>query len=254
MPTTFPDLDLDPAPDADPDAAPRRRSLPTFGLSLTQLIATGLAAITATVAASFLGVTGTVIGAALASMTTAAGSAVYGQSLRRGRERVRNAVPVLARATGPDATAARRRVVVPEAVPELPAAPLVRSTIWKRAAIGAMAVFVAVLAVVTGVEVVAGRPISDVVRGDSGSGTSFFGDTQVRTRTATVTPAAPTTTVTVTPKVSYVTPTVTATAPARTQTVTPSATVTATPSATTSTGSTGAGDSASSSASATSSP
>lgn len=223
-------------PPVQPAEAFRHRRLPTFGLSFTQLVATGLAAITATVAASFLGVTGTVIGAALASMTTAIGNAVYGQSLRSGRDRVRGAVPVLA--VRPDSrpeheTAATGVRLAPAAAPELPAPALVRPIVWKRAAFGAVSVFVAVLAVVTGVEVVAGRPIADVVRGDSGSGTSFFGDAQVRTRTTTVTPAAPTTTVTVTPKVTYVTPTVTATAPTQTETATPSTTVTTTPTGTT---------------------
>ena len=75
-------------------ATPRARfRVPTFGLSLTQLVATGLAAVTATVAASYLGVAGTVIGAAVASVLTAVGNAVYGTSLRTTRDRVREVVP-----------------------------------------------------------------------------------------------------------------------------------------------------------------
>lgn len=248
-----PDNDVNaprPAESAPAEPTPHRRRvrLPRFDLSLTQLVATGLAAITATVAASFLGVTGTVIGAALASMTTAAGNAVYGQSLRRGRDRVRDATRTSSHPRtaptdpGPTAPArptparpvpARAAVTPPaDSAPDLPAPGLVRPVVWKRAAFGAVTVFVAVLAVVTGVEIVAGRPLADVVRGDSGSGTSFFGTAPVRTRT--VTPAAPptspatTTTVTVTPKVVVTTPTVTQTAPTRTETATPSTTVTTT--------------------------
>ena len=42
-------------------------------------------------------------------------------------------------------------------------------------ALVATTVFLTVLAVVTGVELVAGRPLSDLLRGDSGHGTSVFG-------------------------------------------------------------------------------
>jgi hypothetical protein len=108
---------------------------------------------------------------------------------------------------------------------------------WRAAALGSAAVLALVLAVVTGVEVVAGRPISDVVRGDSGSGTSLFGNTQ-QAAGGGVAPA-PTVTTTVTPSVVVTTPTVTQTAPAVTETAIP--TVTATPSAAPTTSSTIAG-------------
>ena len=39
-------------------------------------------------------------------------------------------------------------------------------------------VFAGVLIVITGVELVAGRPLSDVVHGKQGSGTSVLGDTR----------------------------------------------------------------------------
>src|SRR5690348_9886919 len=104
-----------------------------FDLSVTQLIASAFAAVTATIAASYLGVTGTVIGAAVASVVTAVGSAVFGHSLRSTRARVRAAAT--------------------------------RSW-WRAAALASVAMFVGVLVVITGVELVAGRPISDVVRGE----------------------------------------------------------------------------------------
>ena len=63
------------------------------------------------------------------------------------------------------------------------------------------------MAVITGVELVAGRPLSDLVRGDQGKGTSLFGNEQVRTRTTTVPPTAPTVYKTVIPKVVVTTPT-----------------------------------------------
>ena len=201
------------------------RFFPRFELSATQLIATALAAITATVAASYLGVAGTVIGAAVVSVMTAIGNAVYAHSLRTTHARVREAVPV------------RRRPLTP--APALPLSPPLgpppsdgkrgeaemRRGGWQRAAFGAVAVFVALLTVITGVEIVTGRPVSDLLRGTTGSGTTLFGGVSANS------PApVPTVTQTVTPSVVVTTPTVTQTAPAVTRTATP--TVTATPSAT----------------------
>lgn len=192
---------------------------PRFELSATQLVATALAAITATVAASYLGVTGTVIGAGLASVVSAIGTAVYTHSLHTTRARVREVVP---------------RRTAPEPAGSHPPAGLTRSgsagddrkpTVpergrWQNVVIASLSVFVAILAVVTGVEVVTGRPLSDLVRGESGSGTSFFGDSTRRSAVDEPAPA-PTVTQTVTPSVVVVTPTVTQTAPPVTETVTP---------------------------------
>lgn len=234
--TATEDTDTEDTIGSGPDPR-RRRGLTRFDLSVTQLVATGLAATTATVAASFLGVAGTVVGAALFSIMTAVGKAVYEQSLSRTRDRVRGAVPVLGPRSATRSLPVTRTASHPttshpttshptgspaQVPPELPAPAPVRTVVWKRAAFGAVSVFAVVLAVVTGVEAVAGRPISDVVRGESGGGTTFFGDNQVRTRTTTVPPTTPTVTVTVTPKVEVTTPTVTQTAPPVTQTNTPS--------------------------------
>jgi hypothetical protein len=220
-----------------------RLRLPHFGLSATQLIAAALAAITATVAGSYLGVSGTVVGAAVASVLTAIGNAVYGQSLRSTRDRV--LVPVTRHIPGvPTVTttvalpttsgAAPMRRPRPSSVPPTLPAPRPRSSRfapWRRAAFGAIGVFVVIMAVVTGVELVAGRPVSDIARGDSGGGTSVFGAHTVTTRT--VSPATtPTVTVTVTPKVVVTTPTVTKAAPTVTRTSSGTATATVSPSAT----------------------
>lgn len=228
-----------PRPDI-PDARLSRLVVPSFGLSATQLTGTALAAITATVAASYLGVTGTVIGAALASVLTAIGNAVYTTSLRTTRDRVRDVVPLPARTRSlpaPDPP----RTDGPPSLPSPGPRPTPRphradratpgSSVWQRAAIWAVGVFVVLMAVVTGVEVLAGRPVSDLVRGDSGGGTSFFGHDTVRTKT--VPPVAPTVYVTVTPKVVVTTPTQTRTAPAAVVTAPPTATATVTPSTTT---------------------
>lgn len=222
-------------PPTQPSAgSPRKRGWTRLELSLTQLIATALAAITATIAASYLGVSGTVIGAALASVVSAVGNAVYGHSLRSTRDRVRvvtrpdRAFPSAGPAAGTAAAVRRENVI--DTPPVLPAPRPRRDRSggnpWRGLAIGSVAVFAAVLAVVTGVEIVAGRPLSDLVRGEAGSGTSVFGTSSTGTGG---TRPAPTVTRTVTPSVVITTPTVTQTAPAVTQTATP--TETATPSA-----------------------
>ncbi len=145
---------------------------PKLQLSLTQVIASALAAITATVAASYFGVSGTVIGAALASVVTVIGNAVYSHSIRRTRERV------LAVAPGRRIDAWHPAPPRPE--PRQPAAagrPTTRWIVpWRRLALGAVALFVLVVGVVTVVEVAAGKPLPDIVQNQSGSGTSFFGD------------------------------------------------------------------------------
>ena len=221
-----------PSPTRRPVAADPARQPRFFGLSASQLIATAFAAITATVAGSFLGVSGTVVGAALASVVSAVGNAVYSASIRRTGERVRAVVPAGQRA--------RRSVRHPlphrhDAPPELPSArprpaPARRADAPRRArwwvvGLGSLGMFAAVLVGVTVIEALAGRPLADLVRGDSGSGTSLFGDGAG----AQGDEPAPTVTRTVTPSVAVVTPTVTSTAPTHTVTVSPSVTVTAPP-------------------------
>ena len=220
-----------------PGPARARVRVPTFGLSVTQLLATGLAAVTATFAASYLGVAGTVIGAAIASVLTAVGNAVYSTSLRTTRDRVREVVPVTLLRGGTTAVLPARAASAGDdrEPPTLPTARPARADdgparprlALRRVALVATTVFLTVLAVVTGVELVAGRPLSDLLRGDSGHGTSVFGGTTVKTRT--VPPTAPTVYVTVTPKVVVTTPTYTRTASPATTTTTPASGASSTP-------------------------
>lgn len=197
-----------------------------FGLSWTQIMAAGFASITATVILSFFSISGTLIGAAVFSMASAVGNAVYGQSLRNTQDRVLDVLPVgkadpasptvVLPVTGDDEPAAA------DDEPKLPsaAAPGTLSRrAWKRIALTALTIFAFVISVVTAVELIAGRPLTDVLRGDQGSGTSLFGGTTDGGA------AVPTVTVTVTPTV-VTTPTITQTAPPTT-TTTPSATTTA---------------------------
>lgn len=206
-------------PSTNSDNTPRRSRLQ---LSATQLIASALAAVTATFAASYLGVSGTVIGAAIASVVTVTGNAVYGHSIHRTGERVRSAVPIGVRWQPPRLPDGLEQA--PTAV--RPARPVrrPRSPMPRRLAVASVAVFAAVLALVTSVELVAGRPLSDLLRGTSGQGTTVFGPSQAHagSKSQQPTPTTPATvTQTVTPDVVVTTPTVTRTAPPVTATTTP---------------------------------
>jgi len=191
---------------------------PRFALSATQLAASVLAAVTAAVLASYLGVNGTVIGAATVSLLSAVGTAVYSHSLERTGHRVRTVVPASARWIPAKAAG---EIAAPVPIP----APARSHNRLSQIGITAAAVFAAALALLTTVELFAGRPISDLVRGQAASGTTVFGSQPKQQATPT-----PTVTVTVVPKIVVTTPTVTQTAPA--VTVTPTVTATPTPSAT----------------------
>jgi hypothetical protein len=84
-----------------------------FGLSVTQIVASTAAAVTAALIGSRLGVAGTLTGAALASVVSGVGAAVYGRSLLVTRRHMTKALR-LVRPAGttpatPAATAPGRR-------------------------------------------------------------------------------------------------------------------------------------------------
>lgn len=178
-------------------------------ISLTQVVAAALAAISATVVASFFGVTGTVIGAAISSVFSVVGTAVYGHSLRRTRDRMREVVPATIRRVPrppnfpppPGAwlrPGARPTFPQPHGSTALGYGPVRysqprratrRRSLALRLAFGSAALFVAILAAVTGVEALAQRPLSDLVRGnDAVSGTTLFGNHSQASRHGTHAP------------------------------------------------------------------
>jgi hypothetical protein len=193
-----------------------------LGLSATQLVASGLAAMSATVAASYFGVAGTVIGAALGSVVTVIGNVVYGYSLRRTHRRVRRTLDVAvahrfsadpARVIAHTAEASNGADTADSGGPASTRGPLRHP---KRLALAAAGLFAAVLAVTTAFEFASGQPLSSTVTGKHGSGVSIGGGTakkasQPPTRSSTPSstgrptgssPASPTVTVTVTPSES----------------------------------------------------
>jgi len=121
------------------------------GLSLTQVVASTLAAVTATAALSLFGVAGTVVGAAVASILTVVGNHLYTESIRRTRAQV------LARTTGIRAGSYRESE---------------RRTLSlgsrKRLILSVGALFLAILVAVTAFEVLTGRTLSETVHGQPG--------------------------------------------------------------------------------------
>jgi hypothetical protein len=217
-----------PADDA-PDAPDEKADAPA--LSLTQVIASALAAVSTTVLLSYFGIAGTIIGAGAASVITVLGNYAYTRSIQKTREQLKPVMTQLAQTgavtsrprgsttatlptvprdggtqvltaartedadgtnlvtapvrRGTDETAVLPAAVAGGAVPDgadagaEPARPgpwfrlIDRYGKAKVLTVSAVALFVVVMGVVLVAELVIGKPISDAVRGQEGSGTTF---------------------------------------------------------------------------------
>jgi hypothetical protein len=183
-------------------------------LTVTRIIATALAAVTATLLASSLGVYGTVIGAAVVSVAITIGVDVYERSLRRTREMLTvdrfGRVEVEGSDLDPTFAAASGRRL---------------SSRWLAG--GAGALFIGLLLVVTLTELVIGKPLSSLWHHDASRATTVGSVVDPRRNSQVTTPPSSIVTVTPTPSV-----TVTAPVPTPTVTVTPQPTVTVTVTAT----------------------
>ena len=76
-------------------------------LSLTQVVASALAAVSATVLMSFFGVAGTIIGAGLASVVTVIGNFLYTRSIEKTHEQLKPVVTKVVARTGPASARSR---------------------------------------------------------------------------------------------------------------------------------------------------
>jgi len=195
------------APASTPGPRPADVAKPSF----VQITASVLTALTSTVALSYLGVAGTLIGAAVAAVLTALANYLYTRSLVRTRYVVTTLAPRVVRAPGetavlPALRGARATVIAQApsaATPGAPSAPTPASArgvtlpLDARAEDGsrrspealmaparrsrrpyvvtALVTFVLLIAAVTVVELGFGKPLSDVVRGNEGSGTTISG-------------------------------------------------------------------------------
>ncbi|MFD6178970.1 MULTISPECIES: hypothetical protein [unclassified Isoptericola] len=205
-------------PDPSGPADEPRAEAPKARLSLTQVVASALAAVSATVLMSFFGVAGTIIGAGLASIVTVIGNFLWTRSIEKTHEQLKPVVTQLASksrrttetsrgtvVTVADAgggTTVETDVAAESAVPSPPddgdvppddgatgpqgsaeePAEEPRNA-WLRfvekhgtkkvLAVSAAALFVVVMGVVLVIELAIGKPLSDAVRGQEGSGTSI---------------------------------------------------------------------------------
>lgn len=161
--------------------------------SAVQTIAGGLTAITVTYLMSFLGVAGTIIGVGLVSVLTVLGNYLYSSAMFVAKEKVKKVAPH----PGEGAPASPKRYLDetevdhsqhPEEVLGQEQSPGKLRSAWNTMRekygtgkiIGSIvAVFVALAAVITVVEMSAGKPLTDIVRNqdssEDGGGTSFFG-------------------------------------------------------------------------------
>jgi hypothetical protein len=181
-------------------------------ISLAQVAASSLAAVSAAVVCSFFGVAGTVIGTAIASVCATVGSALYAHSLRRTKARLRQLHQ--AGAVSPPFTEVLEttRRQWRRWFGEVP---------WRTVAIGTAAVFVFSIALVTVVELGVGEPLSTLFGvGHSGAKTSIGLGHRSKHHTSTPTPASTSSTQPSPTAVATVTQTVTAT-PSAKPTVTP---------------------------------
>jgi hypothetical protein len=174
-------------PPADEHTSPAPE--PAVRVTIVQLVASALAAVTATVALSWLGSVGTIAGAAIASVVTVVGNAVYTRSIRHTQDRVlalrqtilpaaSGSVPSTASPTAPHPDPATELSPMPDATR------VQRPWLWPRlvARYGrtrmlvavTVLLFVGILVTVTVVELAAGKPLSDLLRGRPATGTSLF--------------------------------------------------------------------------------
>ena len=220
-------------------------------ISIRQVLASVAGAVVAATIASFFGVSGTIVGVAIGSAAATIGTAVVAQSIDRTHTAVRQAVvrapdtSLLRRLGGtnvagtvtesvPEADAPVAEAVTSNEVrgDEVPAteitspgprtavvpdvetpAEVPRQLNWRVVAVTSLIVFVLVLAIITLVELGAGKPLADLFGGSPGNGTSIFGGTTNTTQPPSTTTTAPSTTAGSTTTTTTSVPTTTTTRP-----------------------------------------
>lgn len=234
-PETAPLRPAEPA-DARDDTDPAKEPKEPARLSFTQIVASGLAAVSTTVLLSLFGVAGTIIGAGLASVLTVVANFLYTRSIEKTHEQLKPVVGTIQARTATtrvtQQSARRRDTAVLGATTATPPVPgdttAVRTdaaaprssgpatdsatgpttgveppaddaqptppprNAWLRLVerhgrarvltASAMAVFLVVMGIVVVVELALGKPLSDAVRGQEGTGTSI---SQLRDSTPT---------------------------------------------------------------------
>lgn len=165
----------------------------------TKIAAGALAAVSSAIALSTLGAAGTIIGAALGSVIASVASSIYAAGLERSRAQLVSAQELARQRLGVAQAevrrAARRRDdtgvleahldhadrqlgEVKSELAQAPPPPSWRDRLvvlpWKRIVLAAGGLFLIAVVVITGIELIANRPVSNLTGGTSGDkGTSF---------------------------------------------------------------------------------
>ncbi|CDR05965.1 hypothetical protein [Streptomyces iranensis] len=144
-------------------------------LSVAHVAGSALAAVAAAVLASKLGVYGTILGAGVVSVVATAGGTVFQHLFRRTGEQIKE-VRVQTRPTGHRRYGGPAEPVTPPPAPAPgeygePTTHGARPRVRRRHAVGAAAVFVAAMSVITGIEMFSGGPVSNVW-GENRTGTT----------------------------------------------------------------------------------
>jgi hypothetical protein len=169
---------------------------PKVDLSVVQVVASALAAVSSAVLLSTVGVAGTLIGAAVGSVIATVAGAVYTYSLQASRERVAAAAQIaamarsnLTRRSEGGAQDTQQVTARPEAAPGDADRPAWRTALaglnWKRVAALAAGVFLAAMVAIVAFELVAGRPVSTYTGGtskDSSSRTTLGGGSSEKSK------------------------------------------------------------------------
>jgi hypothetical protein len=233
-------------------------------VSPIQVIASALASVSAAVVASLFNVAGTIVGTVLVSVVATLGAAIYSSSLRRAHARIRQVTtqrpprsdpthryppsrsypPARGQRPESSALAGLANLGPQNGGTRLPR-PAPQRRNWRNMRVPVLGATIAALVIaivtLTIIELVAQKPLSAVVRGQSGSGQTFFGGGNSG---GTKTPSTTTTTTTTSPSsASTTTPTTIKRPTTETSPSSSTTTTTVAPSATTTTS--GAGSSAS---------
>src|SRR5688500_2607046 len=139
-----------------------------LGLSPTQVISAGPPSVTSTVAGPTLGACGTLRGAAIGSVISTIAAALYAHSIRRGKAKVTKVHPggTPAGATavpGRDETKVLPKHLDPRTSKTGRFDIKLNRKFWIKIAVFAVGMFVAVMAVITGIELLTQKPVSSLV-------------------------------------------------------------------------------------------
>jgi hypothetical protein len=176
-----------------------------LGLSPATVAGGALASVTSTVAASSLGTAGTIWGAGVGSIISTIAAALYTHTLKRGTKTLSTVIPVNAPAgstavPGRDSTKVMNSPIPGDDTKVLPTRLDPRKPkgsrfdikldrkFWIKVALAAVGMFVLVMGVITGVELLTQKPVAALVGNTHSTGTTTLGTVTSDTSSTTQAP------------------------------------------------------------------